>query len=272
MNSNIKLLCLDLDGTTLKDVCTISDKNIKEIRRVHDKGIKIALATGRLFVHAMYFSKVLNIPTYVIGNNGTYVYDTKEDKVIYSSFFGVDNLVKIHKFVKGKPFNVHYSTIDTIYTNHKIEDYQNEDEKKEYSMKQIVITDDKVWDETFLNHGKNICKVVISSEDSEGLKELIKDIKSIGDFEVEYSWVNTIEILNKGEGKGRGVRELKKYLNIDKENVMCIGDSENDLSMFKECIYKVAMDNAIYKLKEQADFVTLKNNEDGVGHALEKLL
>ena len=36
----------------------------------------------------------------------------------------------------------------------------------------------------------------------------------LGEFEIEYSWVNTIEILKKGEGKGKGIIELRKYLDI----------------------------------------------------------
>ena len=58
MENNIKLICLDLDGTTLKDISNISEKNIDYIRQAYNKGIKIALTTGRLFVHGMYFSKL----------------------------------------------------------------------------------------------------------------------------------------------------------------------------------------------------------------------
>lgn len=272
MGENIKLICLDLDGTTLKDVCSISSKNIEYIRKAYEKGIKIALVSGRLFIHVVYFSRVLGIPTYIIGNNGTYVYDLEKQEVIYSSFFGVDNLVKIHNFVKEKPFNVHYSTIDTIYSNSKLEDYHNEEDKREYAMKEVVVRDDREWSDIFKNHGKEISKVVISSKDNKKLSDLIYEIGHIGDFQIEYSWINTIEILNRGEGKGRGLVELKRYLGLSTQDVMCIGDSENDLSMFRESGYKVAMYNAIDKLKEVADFITLRNDEDGVAFAIKKLL
>lgn len=272
MENNIKLICLDLDGTTLKDISNISEKNIDYIRQAYKKGIKIALTTGRLFVHGMYFSKVLNIPTYIISNNGTYVYDVGKNLIVYSSFFGVDNLVKIHKFVKKKYFNVHYSTIDTIYSNSVLEDYDDEDKKGEYAMKEVVIEREESWEDIFKNHGGNICKVVVSSDEIEKLEDMLIRIREIGDFEVEYSWVNTVEILKKGEGKGTGIRNLKKYLNLETENIMCIGDGENDISMFKECGYKVAMKNGIDKLKDMADFITLDVSEDGVAYAIKKLL
>lgn len=269
---NIKLICLDLDGTTLKDISNISSVNIEYINKAYNNGIKIALVTGRLFIHCLYFSKVLGIPTYALGNNGTYVYDIENNKIVYSSFFGVDNLVKIHKFVKEKHFNTHYSTIDTIYSNNNLDDYHDEENKNEHSMKKVVIEDEDEWDELFKNNGDKICKVLVSSDDENKLNDLILKIIELGEFEVEYSWVNTIEILKKGEGKGKGVAELRKYLNIDKEHIMCIGDGGNDISMFKECGYKVAVNNAIDELKSKADFITLDFDKDGVGYAIKKLL
>ena len=272
MKKDIKLICLDLDGTTLRDVSNISEKNIRYIRKAYDSGIKIALATGRIFVHAVYFSKILNIPVYIISNNGTYVYNMEKDIKIYSSILGVENLDKVHKFVNEKYFHVHYSTIDTIYSNIAVEDYHDEYLKGEHAFKEVVVDDDNMWKDIFKNHGNDITKVVISSKNMYKLKEIITKVKSIGEFEIEYSWINTLEIIKKGEGKGTGVRNLRNYLGIEKENIMCIGDSENDMSMFKECGYKVAMGNAIDKLKQLADFITLDVSQDGVSYAIKKLL
>lgn len=275
MSNNIKLICLDLDGTTLKDVSSISEKNKDMIKKIHDRGIKIALASGRILSHCLYFSELIDVPAYIVGNNGTYVYDKENDKKIYSSLLGVDNLLKIHNFVKGKSFNVHYSTIDTMYTNINLTAYHNEEEKGKYAMKEVVISnekDDKQWKSVFENNNDKILKAVISSDNEKQLEDLIKNIDPEGAFELEYSWENTVEILKKGEGKGRGLKSLKKYLNLGTENVMCIGDSGNDISMFKESGYKVAMGNAINELKSMADFVTLKVSEDGVAHAIEKIL
>lgn len=272
MNKDIKLICLDLDGTTIKEVLGISEKNIESIRKAYSKGIKIAFATGRLLLHAMYYSKILNIPTYIISNNGTHVYDTEKELELYANYIGVDNLVKIHKFVKENYFNVHYSTTDTIYSNTLIENSEYEKEKGDYSMNNIVLNTPKEWDEVFKNEGHKIFKACVSGIDEKIFENILDILRKDNKFQIEYSWVNTAEVLNKGEGKGKGIRILKEYLNINSENIMCIGDSENDVSMFSECGYKVAMGNAIDKLKEKADFITLDLDNDGVSYAIEKLL
>ena len=272
MDKEIKLICLDLDGTTLKDISGISQKNINSIRKAYESGIKIAFSTGRLFVHALYYSKVIGIPTYIISNNGTHVYDTNNDLELYSSFIGVDNLTKIHKFVKEKYFNVHYSTTDTIYSNRKIENIEHEYKKCEYSLRNIILKDTKDWDLVFKNHGHKIFKACVSGDDKHVFESILDKMRKENEFEIEYSWLNTAEVLIKGEGKGKGVRVLKNYLNLQSENIMCIGDSENDVSMFRESGYKVAMGNAIDKLKDLSDFITLNVANDGVSYAIEKLL
>ena len=63
---------------------------------------------------------------------------------------------------------------------------------------------------------------------------------------------------------------LCKYLNISKDEVMAIGDEENDLSMLEYATHKIAMENANPKVKAIATYTTSSNNEDGVGKAVEK--
>ena len=59
---------------------------------------------------------------------------------------------------------------------------------------------------------------------------------------------------------------------INKENTIAIGDDINDLSMFEQVRYKVAVDNAIDIVKEKADEITLSNDENGVAVFLNKIL
>lgn len=65
---------------------------------------------------------------------------------------------------------------------------------------------------------------------------------------------------------------MLEILNIKKEEAIAIGDDNNDLSMFEQVGYKVAMENAIDSVKQKADEITLSNDEDGVAIFLDKLL
>jgi len=79
-----------------------------------------------------------------------------------------------------------------------------------------------------------------------------------------------LEILDKRVTKGTGVKSLAEVLNIQPEEVMAIGDQENDIAMLEYAGVGVAMENAIDAAKEAANFVTRSNLEDGVAYAIEK--
>jgi hypothetical protein len=89
---------------------------------------------------------------------------------------------------------------------------------------------------------------------------------------VVSSYSNNFEVMSKGISKGNAVSILSDMLGIERENVMCIGDSENDLSMIKFAGLGVAMGNAAECIKENADYITDINNEDGVAKAIEKFI
>ncbi len=53
---------------------------------------------------------------------------------------------------------------------------------------------------------------------------------------------------------------------------MVLGDSGNDLSMFTDGFFKVAVRNAMPEILSRADYITASNNDDGVAAAIEKLV
>ncbi|PZL92535.1 sugar-phosphatase, partial [Pantoea graminicola] len=81
-----------------------------------------------------------------------------------------------------------------------------------------------------------------------------------------------LEILDRRVNKGQGVRMLAEKLGLKQEEVMAIGDQENDLAMIEYAGTGVAMGNAIDSVKQIAQFITRTNMEDGVAHAIEELV
>ena len=105
--------------------------------------------------------------------------------------------------------------------------------------------------------------------------EKIKDIKDIdiGNTDLFHNKINYyVFISNTNSNKGKGIEQYCNIMNINKKDTIAIGDDMNDLSMFEQVGYKVAMENAIDIIKENADEITLSNDEDGVAVYLEKLI
>lgn len=100
--------------------------------------------------------------------------------------------------------------------------------------------------------------------DFETFKESMQDefsiIKRSDDF---------FEIIPKGHSKASGMEFLGKHLGIDKDHMVAMGDSTNDLSMLRFAGVSVAMGNSCREVKEQVSFVTKSVEEDGVAYALQ---
>ena len=127
--------------------------------------------------------------------------------------------------------------------------------------------------EKFANENK-IYKIVGVSTPS-----VINKIRSnlpkevLENLEITSSELNRIEFVNKGMTKFKSIELLLNKLDIDKENVVAIGDGDNDIDMIKYVGCGIAMLNSPEIVKENADIITeYSNNEDGVYYAIKELL
>ncbi|HAQ0763393.1 TPA: HAD-IIB family hydrolase, partial [Enterococcus faecium] len=81
-----------------------------------------------------------------------------------------------------------------------------------------------------------------------------------------------LEFMPKGVTKAYGISLLAKDLGLKQEEIMAIGDEENDLPMIQYAGLGVAMENAVPFVKEAADFVTASNEENGVAKVIQKFV
>lgn len=87
-----------------------------------------------------------------------------------------------------------------------------------------------------------------------------------------YDHGSYIECAPKGCSKSNAIKTVLDYLGIEKENSIAMGDSINDMDMLKNVGTAVAVGNAIDKVKEIADFISVPCEDGGVAYAIEKLL
>ena len=73
----------------------------------------------------------------------------------------------------------------------------------------------------------------------------------------------------RGIDKAKGLKAVLKYVKVDPENCVAIGDSQTDIPMFRMCGYSMAVGNATDAVKAEAKFSTYAENGDGVFEALE---
>ncbi|CDB15913.1 hydrolase Cof family [Clostridium sp. CAG:221] len=115
-------------------------------------------------------------------------------------------------------------------------------------------------------------KIITSHKDKETIRDLKEKINKIGGLAVASTSEYDIEVNDIQAQKGLILAKVAKMKGIEKDEVMVLGDSFNDYSMFTEFKNSYAMKNAMDEIKKIATYITETNNNDGVGKAIEKVL
>lgn len=273
---NYKLICIDMDGTLLNDKKEVCEENLIALKKASEKGVKIAVCTGRLFASARYYAELIGVKAPVIASNGAYIREKDRDEVIYELSLGVDKCKKIQQIISKYNFNVYYNKHDSVITEDGFK------EGNTYAAMNRILPDKyrinlintNEINRIILDEGNDILKCICISDDNdyESLDKARKEILEVGGFEVVSSNTDNIEIMSKGVAKGRAVKVLGGFYNLSSSEIICIGDNENDLSMIEYAGMGIAMGNATDEVKKIANYVTDTNNNSGVAKAIEKFV
>lgn len=266
----IRFVCIDLDGTLLDDRFALPEKNREAILSVLDIGIYVALVSGRPYSITRYFAESISDKIYPIGTNGTFFrngvmkygkkLDRQEIEVILDSVAKHDLTIQF----KGKDFMTSNNRVEPDHPYRIINGKVAPDRR-------IRIFESCDRDDVLSLSGEGIYKAICFNRDPR-TKKIVSDAKeeiiASNRFEVASSHIQNFEVMKKGTSKGRAVEFLGDVLGIDRDEIMAIGDNENDISMFKAAGLKIAMGNASDELKAIADHVVGTNMESGVAEAL----
>ena len=261
---NCRLICLDLDGTLLNDEKEIDPEDISKIREASEKGIEIALVTGRMPAATEPIAKKLGVPCILACDAGTYI--EKENQCISSEYLPIAAMRMVYMVADNFQIPLWIFRHKQWFVTGMDPVIEKEIETINYiprqvSMEELVCE----WEE------KGICpnKLLIGAEPEivqkayAALKEL-----QIEGIDMACSSENFLEIFPKGMNKGRALELICRAQNIDPEDTYAFGDQELDVPMLEAAGTAIAMGNGIPEIKRVADFVTKTNNEAGIAHAL----
>ncbi len=269
---NYKLIAIDMDGTLLNNEEKISKRNKEALHRAIEAGIHVVLSTGRLLRSALYYSKSIDLGNPVVACNGAVVSCGDEDKLLYEKTLRTESVEKLIQLAEENNIYYHFYDKNTFYSrklDEKItkhhESYRDNLKKQQINLKLLedplkILREEK----------PKIYKFVFIEDDKNKLLHFREALKSIEGINISSSWHNNVEVMNKGVSKGEGLKQLCKKLNIDRSQVVAIGDNENDVSMFQVAGLAVAMENGEDIVKEYSHVITDTNDQDGVAKAIEK--
>jgi len=269
-----KLIAFDLDGTFLDDEKNIPQRNMEALQAAAEKGIHIAVATGRIMPGVPEAIRALPFIRYFICVNGAQVYDRVENKVIYTAEIDEPTAQRVMEYMDTLPVIYDCYQDDCGWMSQEMYDRAEEFVTNPGILRLVKglrrpVPDLKV---TLRERGRSVQKQQMFFKDialRDRQLELLPDI--FPELLFTTSVTNNIEINHADAAKGKALKALCSALGFSAEEAMAFGDGSNDIDMLESAGMGVAMANAIPAVLAAADYVTLTNNEAGVADAIEKL-
>lgn len=264
----IRLVAVDMDGTLLHDDKSISDYTLNVLRRIVEKGVILVPASGRPLegMRAAVLNNVDGIK-YAICSNGAMLMDVPEEKSICEAGISTEKAVEALKYIEQFPTAVYAHTDKGTFREVGWE-------KTGLSAKYpyIKFSEGNVENlGTFLEtSGVKVMKMGAFALKDGLAEELLAKGSPIDGIVFLRTGDGIIELNSTNASKGNAMCTLCEKLGISMENVLAIGDNENDISMLQAAGISAAMGNAEDDVKQAAKFVTNNNEEDGAAHFLEE--
>jgi Cof subfamily protein (haloacid dehalogenase superfamily) len=269
--SRIKLIVSDIDGTLVSNSNEISPQTIQLVKKLREKNVLFSMASQRVHSSIVPLAKELDIDIPYISLNGTLIQDTEGKIILNKSIIDKKYVERALKLAER-----HYVKIALCYNDEIV--YTEDNSVVRDFMTRLGTTYTLV--KSYDNYMDNVLEIIMSGNDRKIMKHIQSKMRPpFGMFlKVKYyrsqtfQGVFNVEVIRKGISKKTGLRMLTKHLNIKKEEVMVFGDWYNDRDLFQFGATNIALENAVDELKEMADYVTNKSNEeDGVAEVLKML-
>jgi Cof subfamily protein (haloacid dehalogenase superfamily) len=249
-----------MDGTLLNRNHSLSLANKQAINRLQGKGIMFILASGRPYESIYPYAKELDIDSPIIAANGAFIKNPLTNKVYYSSALPLDVTAEI--LVYGKENNYPMS----LYSDDEVLTFDENMVKVHWDLEKVHARLINQY-----NGDKPLNKIIYSDHPQRieaAFKFLEKKYKE--KLYITRSDDIYLDIMNINASKGKALSHLLDSMNVSHHDVMVMGNSYNDVDMFKVAGLSIAMANSPQEVKNAANFVTKCNNEDGVAYALDR--
>lgn len=272
MTHNIQLLVLDIDGTIAGQSNQIREPVLQAIRTAQAKGVKVALATGRMYRSALRFYESVGSQLPLMCYQGAWIQEpltnTLHRHLSVSTDF-VHQLLDEFEKPDWQTLSIHFYIEDRLYVREITPHTRNYSERSQ--VEPIAVENLRSLLDQF-----SPTKVLALSDDTEAIDRLYQTLRqryTPTELYLTKSVATFFEAANPLVNKGAAVQYLAEdLLGLDASQVMAIGDNFNDVEMIAYAGVGVAMGDAPLEVQQIADWVAPGVEEDGVAAAIDRFI
>jgi Cof subfamily protein (haloacid dehalogenase superfamily) len=264
----IKLVILDIDGTLVSKQAGITESVLEAIQQAQSLGVQFALATGRMYRSALPFYQQIASTLPLISYQGALIKNPQDGRVLLHYPVSVPRTLEVLEYFENQSLAVHLYINDHLYVRSMTAASQRYGERT--GVEPQVVGD---------------LRSVLTAEPTKVLaltsNEMVTD-QVLGELAERYrpeelyltkSDPTFVEVANPLANKGLAVKFLaEQCLNFLPEEVMTVGDQQNDVEMLEYAGIGVAMGNASPKVQAFSNWVAPSVTEDGVAAAIQKFI
>ena len=259
----IKLFVTDLDGTLLNRRHEISEANRRAVKAAVARGVVATIATGRMYASALPYAKRLEVDVPIITYNGALIKSVAGD-VWFEKYLAPDAVADVYALCRQRGWYVQTYKDDALY-------FAERDVRAHRYEVAAGIKGQAVGGALY-KMTEGVPKMLLITEgsaQSDAFVEVIQETLGVRVFATKSN-PEYIEIVHPDVNKAAALTVLMERLGLTKDEVLAIGDSNNDLPMLKAAGTSVAMGNASEAIRALCTDVTADCDEDGVAKAIEK--
>ena len=271
----IRLIGIDIDGTLLDSQWTIPPANLRAIAAAFERGIEVALVTGRRFDFALPIAKQIPCPVTMIVNNGAMVKSTEGEtflrtlldreaaREILEATTDLRNTATVF-FDRPRENQIMVEALDWNHPSRKGYWARNREFIGEATPLESCLTEDPI--QVMFTGGVSPMRDVATR------LELLPGRRAFSVVLTEYEArdFSLVDVLHADVSKGKTLERWADRRGIPRESVMAIGDNLNDREMLEFAGLPVVMGNCVAELLKNGWRVTGSNDEGGVAMAIER--
>lgn len=269
---DIKLLVLDIDGTIAGQSNTLSHPVKEVIAAVQAKGIKVAIATGRMYCSALRFHQEIGSTLPLVAYQGAWIQDPNTQEIHRHLSVSREIALQLLEYFEQPDLrsllSVHFYINDQLYVREITK--ETESYQQRCGVNAIPVADLR----QLLDHEPT--KILALCDDASLIQQLLTNLRhryKPTELYMTTSVATFLEAANTHVNKGNAVRYLaEEMLGLESHNVMTIGDNFNDVEMLSYAGISVAMGDAPDQVQAIADWVAPSVELDGAAIAMEKFL
>lgn len=259
----ISALISDVDGTLVTSAKTLTERSRQAVAELHRRGIGFAIISGRPPRGMSMFVEPLSITTPIAGFNGG-AFTGPGLTPIEDHVLAPETAQRTHDLLRAKGIDVWvFSGLDWLLVNP--DNAHVATEIRAVHFKPTVV-------QSLEPSLASAFKVVGVTEDHELLARCERDLQAaLGEqASASRSQPYYLDVTHPMANKGVAVERLAALMGVPLAEVAVIGDNHNDVGMFAQGGFSIAMGNAVPDVQAHARAVTASNDHEGFAEAIHK--